>query len=429
MFARFKAIVGSHIAKAVGAPNLTYTVVLKANGIAVKAVKVPAITRRSTFVETMGTTTFLTILVPMSQLRLLLSKTYGNLTCTLGTFSNKRLLTREVLYGIVLDAPDIDASAPTQNIGLGDDLDIATVTLELMNEALWKLRVKQQGGNFQRTDPLTVCRYLLGRTLSTQEAQTGESRALQYAQETQTQYQSIVIPDGTPFRGMFDYLQNRYGVYSQGMGVFNYMDTWFLFRPWNKAKFQEDDYRLVIYALAADQMAQPEHTFRIEGKTYYMVVAGDVRITDNRDVEALNEGTGYRAGSVRALDGRTTDMTNQGVSQTTPDAFMSASNPTPHNSNLTNANFGAKKFLDDDKAIRSEMARKGGRYITVVWNNALFGAVRPGMGVQYNFANDSGMYTKYGTVIGELYHTSLDGGGVGSERYTTSSEVMLWIAN
>ena len=98
MFARFKAIVGKHIAKAVGSPKLTYTVVLKANGIAVKAMKVHSITRRSEFVRTMGTTTFITILVPMTQLRLLLSKTYGNLTCTLGTFSQGKLLRREVLY-------------------------------------------------------------------------------------------------------------------------------------------------------------------------------------------------------------------------------------------------------------------------------------------------------------------------------------------
>lgn len=429
MFARFKAIVMSVIAKAVGSPPLTYTVVMTANGIAVKAIKVHSITRRSAFVETMGTTTFVTIMVPLSQMRLLLSKAYGNLTVTLGTFANKKLMFKEVLYGVVQNAHDLDLTAPTQNLGQGDEMDFSVVTLELMSEALWKLRVVQQGANFQRTDALTICRYLLGRTLSAQEGQKGESKALQYAEEPQTPYETVVIPDGTPFRGIFDYLQNRYGVYSQGLGVFNYQDVWFLFRPWNKTRFQENDYRLVVYALSADQMAQPEHSFYMDGKTYYMIVAGDSRLVDKRDQEALNEGTGYRVGSVRALDGRTTDLTNLGVTQTTPGAFVSNSNPTPHNSQLTNAGFGSARFVDDDKAIRSELARKGGRYLTVTWNHAMFGAVRPGMGVQYNYANDGGMFTKHGTVIGEVHHTAMDGGGAAGDRYISSAEITLWIAD
>lgn len=429
MFARFKSIVAKHIAKAVGSPKFTYTVVLKANGVAVKAMKVHSITRRSEFVRTIGTTTFITILVPMSQLRLLLSNTYGNLTCTLGTFISGRLSKREVLYGVVQNAQDLDLSAPTKNLGQGDDMDFSVVTLELMSETVWNLRMVQHGLNIQRNDPLTVCRFLLARTTRAQDAQKGDTEALQYAEELQTPYASIVVPDGTPFRGIFDYLQNRYGVYSQGLGVFNYQDIWFLFKPWNKARFQEDDYRLVIYALAADDMAQPEHTFRIDGKTYYVVVAGDTKLVDQRDQSALNEGTGYRVASVRALDGRTVDLSSDGPQSTTSDAFVSASNPTPHNSKMTNANFGQQKFTDSDKALRSEFARKGGRYLTVTWSNAMFGAVRPGMGVQYNYANDGGMFTKHGTIIGEIHHTALDGGGTAGEQYVSNAEILLWIAD
>ncbi|ANZ48913.1 putative virion structural protein [Erwinia phage vB_EamM_EarlPhillipIV] len=429
MFARFKSIVAKHIAKAVGSPKFTYTVVLKANGVAVKAMKVHSITRRSEFVRTIGTTTFITILVPMSQLRLLLSNTYGNLTCTLGTFISGRLSKREVLYGVVQNAQDLDLSAPTKNLSQGDDMDFSVVTLELMSETVWNLRMVQHGLNIQRNDPLTVCRFLLARTTRAQDAQKGDTEALQYAEEPQTPYASIVVPDGTPFRGIFDYLQNRYGVYSQGLGVFNYQDIWFLFKPWNKARFQEDDYRLVIYALAADDMAQPEHTFRIDGKTYYVVVAGDTRLVDQRDQSALNEGTGYRVASVRALDGRTVDLSSDGPQSTTSDAFVSASNPTPHNSKMTNANFGQQKFTDSDKALRSEFARKGGRYLTVTWSNAMFGAVCPGMGVQYNYANDGGMFTKHGTIIGEIHHTALDGGGTAGEQYVSNAEILLWIAD
>lgn len=429
MFARFKSIVAKHIAKAVGSPKFTYTVVLKANGVAVKAMKVHSITRRSEFVRTIGTTTFITILVPMSQLRLLLSNTYGNLTCTLGTFISGRLSKREVLYGVVQNAQDLDLSAPTKNLSQGDDMDFSVVTLELMSETVWNLRMVQHGLNIQRNDPLTVCRFLLARTTRAQDTQKGDTEALQYAEELQTPYASIVVPDGTPFRGIFDYLQNRYGVYSQGLGVFNYQDIWFLFKPWNKARFQEDDYRLVIYALAADDMAQPEHTFRIDGKTYYVVVAGDTKLVDQRDQSALNEGTGYRVASVRALDGRTVDLSSDGPQSTTSDAFVSASNPTPHNSKMTNANFGQQKFTDSDKALRSEFARKGGRYLTVTWSNAMFGAVRPGMGVQYNYANDGGMFTKHGTIIGEIHHTALDGGGTAGEQYVSNAEILLWIAD
>ncbi len=45
------------------------------------------------------------------------------------------------------------------------------------------------------------------------------------------------------------------------------------------------------------------------------------------------------------------------------------------------------------------------------------------------YANDSKIYERYGVVIGEVYHTAVDGSGLSSEVYNSNTQLLVWIAN
>lgn len=432
MFARFRQIVGEHLAAAVGPPRLSYTTLLQSGNVSCRVLKVQSMTRRNQFMDTLSTTTFLTVSVPVSDLRMVLSKAYGNLKVTFAMRFNNKIIATETMFGVVLNQSDVDSMGISKNIGEAEDTSIAVVTLELMSEAMWKLRLSQVGVNFQGSDGLTAARFILARTLVTGEAPVGEVERLAYSPYTEgeeVRFNSLVIPDSTPFLGVFDYIQNHYGIYGNGIGVYQHLKTWHIFRPWNRDRFKEEGERLVIYVVTADQLSQPEKSYRKVGNTHYIVVAGNMATNDNRDADTLNGGTGFRVGSLRSLDGRTTDANETGTSQTTPNGYMAGSSPTTHRSGLTNAPIVGQKFKDDDKVFRSEYARKAGYEVNLNWNGSIYGIIKPGMGVKIQYANDSSMFERYGTVLGEIYHTAVDGGGLSSEYYNSNSDLKLWIAN
>lgn len=432
MFARFRQIVGEHLAEAKGPPRLTYTVLLQSGSITCRVIKVQSLTRRNAFMDTLATTTIMTVSVPVSDLRMVLSKSYGNLKATFAFRFNNKIIGTETLFGVVLNQTDVDSMGLSKNISEADDTSVSIVTLELMSEAMWKLRTTQVGTNFRGGDGLTAARFLLARTLVTGENPVGEVENLVYSpykEGEEVKFNSIVIPDATPFLGVMDYIQNHYGIYDNGVGVFQHLKSWHLFRPWNREKFNEGGERLVIYVVTSDQLSQPERSYQKVGNTHYIVVAGNMATDDRRDVETLNQGTGFRVGSLRALDGRTTDANDTGTAQTTPNAYMAGSSPTAHRSGLTNAPIVGQKFKDDDKVFRSDFARKSGYMVKLNWNGSVYGIIKPGMGVKIQYANDSKIFERYGTVVGEIYHTAVDGAGLSSETYNSNSELSLWIAN
>lgn len=432
MFARFRQIVGEHLAKAQGAPPLKYTAVLKSGNVACRVLKIQSMTRRDQHMDSLATSTFVTVAVPVSDLRLVLSKAYGNIKLVLATRYNNKIINTETLFGVVVGQQDLDMGGVSKNMSQAEDTSISIVTLELMTEAIWLLRATQTGANFRGGDGLSAVRYLLARTLLSGEAPMGEVENLLYSpykEGEEVKFNSLTIPDNTPFLGVFDYIQNHYGIYPDGIGVYQHMKSWHVFRPWCRERFNEEGDRVVIYVTTSDQLSQPEKTYRKEGRTHYLVVAGNVAAVDKRDTETLNQGTGYRVGSIRALDGRTSDANQDGKSMTTPNEYMSASSPTAHRSGITQANIVGQKFKDDDKVFRSEFARKSGFIVSLNWNASIYGILKPGMGAKIMYANDFAMYERYGTVIGEIYHTSTDGSGLSADTYNSNTQILVWLAN
>ncbi|MCT7476052.1 hypothetical protein N5V81_13795 [Escherichia coli] len=68
-----------------------------------------------------------------------------------------------------------------------------------------------------------MARSILADTLPDGVAAEGQLKGIEYDEEEQQAYRDIVMPDSEDFLSVFDYLQNHYGVYSKGIGVFQYL--------------------------------------------------------------------------------------------------------------------------------------------------------------------------------------------------------------
>lgn len=426
MYGKFKKICYNIAKDGMGEPPMSYRAILSANNQAITVLKVHSLTRTYNVEESIAVVTHLTAAVPTSQFVYLMSGGNGAIKVKLSTHANNRHLETEMLFGINTTPIDTNLTLQTNNIASADDMSISIVTLELYSEPVWLNRLRSMGTTFNNETPLTAAKYIIGSLTNSYLPNTA-ANSMVYEEEEQKHYHSIQIPDHTPFLGIFDYIQNHYGLYSKGIAVCLHKQTWRLFMPYDDTKYNQDKKRLCVYAMNPEHGSQFERSLKVEGNTYHLVTTALPVTTDNRDLEALNGGTGYHIASVRALDARAGSLDSNTINVTTPEAYLSGSNPNPHKSGLTNASFITERFKDDDKSIASEFHRKRGIYVKVPWQRSMYGLLYPGMGVKYLYATEGGIVERYGVLIGEVYHTAIDGGMIASNTYVSESELLLWI--
>ncbi|QVW55141.1 hypothetical protein pEaSNUABM29_00097 [Erwinia phage pEa_SNUABM_29] len=427
-FGRLQQMANSHIANAAGLPAIDYGVFLTVKGAPVTVLKMLSIIHAGHFIKDICLLSHLTLAIPFSQMRMITSSSDGDVKVKLVLRNGTKIAGVFNYRGIVINNRDHDAESPTMFLSQSDDKSLALVTLELMDESMWYLRNRQVGGIYHGTDGLTLARAILADTLPTGTAAEGQLKGIEYDEEEQQGYRDIVVPDSTNFLGVFDYLQKHYGIYSKGLGVFQYLQRWYLFRPWDSQKFSKAARKLVIYNLPREQAANLDRTAHLAGNVLYLICGGDTTSLERRDENALNHGTGYRVGSVRVLDGRSTSFTPGETSMTTPDKFVSQANPAAYPGGIVNAPIDPDQhFSDTDKPQRSKLEESLGTMLQTTWNRSSHGFIYPGMPVKYVYANNYGIYTRYGTVVGEVFQSAVDGQTMASGRYNTQSELSLWL--
>lgn len=57
----------------------------------------------------------------------------------------------------------------------------------------------------------------------------------------------------------------------------------------------------------------------------------------------------------------------------------------------------------------------------------MYGVLYPGMAVKLMYPTQTGIVERYGTLVGEVHHTQLDGGSMASNRYVSNTELLLWV--
>lgn len=424
----YKSIIGKHFNRSTGRPKITYRATVFVDGLAATCLKVHSYTEVGNFVEDCFTTHYLTVALNTSEYRTLVSRGHGNIYVKLTRIVNGRATPPVTLAGIVHTEGDPNVEAASTKLGLGDASSLSIITMELYTIPAWNLRVYQFGGTWSEIQPLDLIRSVLAKNRLDDILPEREAIAsIDYAKEPQKTYRTINVPDGTPLLGLFDYVQNHYGIYTYGLGAYLYKQTWHLFRPWDEKTFQTAPDRLIIYNIPEEQMAVPDKNYVVDGETISILATGKVNHSDERDIAALNQGTGFRVGSVRALELRSNSLTDNDVSETTPDAYVSQSNPNPHRSGLVNAPVLTERFKDDTKAITSQFMKTRGSVVKLRWENSLPGVLKPGMGVKFHYPVNNKIVIRHGTLIGEVYHDTVEHGSLAADGHQGTTELTVWL--
>lgn len=244
-------------------------------------------------------------------------------------------------------------------------------------------------------------------------------------------YSNFVIPPVKGMTDVFSYIQNRYGVYSTGIGWYFTDDTMFVY-PMYDTNLENNtaDGILRIINVPNDAYAGVNH--------YHCFVDDDLWIVSNsnKDMKSLNTVGEENAGSCRMS--LNSDNMTDGFSSMKTDGTVTVSNEKATvvqmankkgsmNSKSQNVKFDGTR--SNIYVSTSEMAMYNGSVMKVGWKNAIPRAILPGQTVRYCYDDNGDIFSsKKSRVLSTMYSShELEFRIAGQKCFNFTSEIALFM--
>ena len=342
---------------------------------------------------------------------------------------NGRLHNDKTYKAIAQDVNDEEMVSRTRGMVNAAEMDskgIAWVVFECYDKLTWSLRRRQLGGTFGPTTPIDLLRYILTKTmLADRLSKKDHGYSINYHGEEQKEWESITIEEPTNFLDVADYIQNHYGIYSRGLGIFLFDRRWMIFRPYDPDKFSEAGKRLIIYNVPADEATSLERNFYTKGDLCYIAATGESTLESSKTDMAVNEGTGVRFSDVRSLEYKMLSETVDG-NERDPELYLSEVNP--NTSGLgSHAPIIKGGYSDNPRKLSSDLYRRKGRILTLKWENGITDCLEPGMGIQVIYPTSDGIGKVNGTLLAHTAYSEVIGNGFNEKVHGTVISLVVMV--
>ena len=429
MATQFDAMLSQYLSQVEGLPDLDYRAVLSVGSYQIEALRVIAKTDRLDFLNGMFEETLITLAFEPSAYTEIIMHGHESMSLTLITKSFGTNLTKKRQYRAVLvNNRNAKLEGNTQGVdetSLADKMSISVVNFQLIDPAAYNLRLQEVGGIFKNADTMSVLKYYLSKIRLVDEFAKQSSVAAITADsvyQTKT-FRELVVPEGTKLQALPDLLHRSYGVFNQGMGCFLKNRCWYVFAPYSIAKAQVDVDKLVIINVPPTKYRNLERNFIMKGRTYTLLCTGETRHQRRSDSDALNLGTGVRyADTTQLMDG----MADTSASpRLTPKAYMSEYRASDYKNTYNHTPMAG--MIDNPAWYASQLAARGGDYITVVWERGMLDILTPGMPVRFITSYNEGIRELSGTLIGAEAVSTVPLGGMVETRHTVNVKLTLFL--
>ena len=422
----FNNILEGHLEKCIVSPQYQYDTVLTIRGVHQHVFGTKAFSKEADYDGSMFEITKMMLLIPSSVAVYAMRMGYEDMTVSVTKRVNGKIISTKTYVAKATNTEDVDMAATTREMINSERMDnetIAVVVVELLDRLAWSLRKRAVGGPFHETTPLDLARYILGSNQLKDSLSSNDfAYSINYVDKQPKKYRTILIEEGKPFLDVFDFLQNNYGIYGRGLGIFLYKQSWELFEPYNPTRFDEGGERLVIYNVPADDIAFPDRNFYREGDVYYIAATGESKVKSTIDEAAINEGTGIRFADIRSLENRNLGSGNQ----LDPRAYLTEVNTNPRD-NVTNAPMLKERYTDNPLKASSELYRKRGVIVTLLWENGLYDALKPGMGLELVYPHVDGIKRVKGTLLASSEYSEVEGGGIMETQHRNTITLTIMV--
>ncbi len=400
----------------------------------VKAINVHRDYRKSfadirTITVTMGYGDYARLIYP-NRVGLEVTLTKQDLVENSGTTDTDGRTQSEKYSASLLDGP----TAPTTGQGAeSNDREALNLTqlidvhFQLFDKAAERIRVMLCGGIYRTVTMEAVLKTVL--TKQALSAEVDQSVALtgidMVSANNQDLKGQVVIPHGLKLIDLPDFLQKRFGVYSAGIGSYIQNNLWHIYPLYDTSEFTKRRKTLTILVVPRKKFQQIERSFRVDGDSTMIVVAGETGFKDDSGTNYVDSGNGVRFASAKNLmeSPVTTSGNRAFVSRSANAAEFVADTGV---NGVNNAAMSAKRITDNPFTEYSFLASKNGGVFKANWQNGDPALIEPGMCAKVVYVDGEEIKQIYGVVH------AVDGGshllgGISAKRFSNQLTLTVFV--
>ena len=325
----------------------------------------------------------------------------------------------------VLAAKDIDNYSMEEL----DLFDLPTITFQLTDKLLYKLRLISVGGVFRRTTPLEIVKYVLTTETSKIKVDDDYSyQGLDYIKSNNDEAREhTIIPQGTNIVDVPVYLQRRGGgIYNSGIGSYYTKRHWFIYPLYDTTRLQDSTKTLTIIKAPALRTKSIERTYRTEGDTTYILGTDRSGLIDDSGAQFTVSGNGTRFTDSRKHIRDFTEVAgNKSIASRTKSnhEFVIVDKE-----NEKNAVFQSSRKTNSNPYVeRSELAGKNGAVFKVIWENADFTVLYPAMMCKIIYLDNNEVKEIHGCLLGVETAIQLQGIGLTARKHITTISLYVFV--
>lgn len=306
--------------------------------------------------------------------------------------------------------------------------DMATVQFQLIDPIAYALRTAMFGTNFRNCTVQDVLKAVMFN--ESQEHLSENNLALSgvdiYQPDNVSVREHIDIPQRTMLVHVPHYIQEKFGVYTTGMGYFLERGFWHIFPLYNTKQINKSEHAMTLIVIPENKLPGVERTYMTRGGHTTVIATGSVDLKDNRKQQEQVHGNGvryaspknfmgdyFKSGSGKAIADQSKNVNEYAVSQT--------------GDSVNFAPFSKNEITNNHYREMSRIAARRGSYFTLTWATSNPELIQPGMLVKILYMTNGEIKQCVGSLLATHTYTSLEGMGVASGRYVRKTIMSFFV--
>lgn len=305
---------------------------------------------------------------------------------------------------------------------------ISTVSVQLINKTISKINMATTGGAFRSSTPADCIKSIL----------TLESSKINLPKEflptgvdimpanSRKNKDHVIIPHGKLLVSVPAYIQEKYGVYSTGLGFYYLNNLWYVYSLYDTTRFDNEKDTITIINVPGKKFSGAERSYVVRGSNLIIIATGDTSFADKSDYDQLNLGNGVRfTDATSVMDNFVKTVDNKAI------VSRGARNTEVMNvereSGMNNVRTSSKRITANPHSEYSELARRDGAVVNMVWENANSSLIRPAMSVRILYLEKEEIKTIYGVLLKSQIFTHPNGKVMFTNKYVTNMAISIFI--
>ena len=288
-----------------------------------------------------------------------------------------------------------------QNKGLAAKQGLKTISIQLINPVIDRIRKQTFGTVFRDTAPMDAIRYILGEVTKAKSTNTSfEIQGVNVVPGYIEQKRKHIVVDHIKTKLLeaprkIDEMVG--GIYPTGFGYYLQANHWYCFPPYDVTRFNKARNTVTIIKIPKFRMPGLEKTFRFTQNQLIILTTRETRHADNSEQAQLNDGNG-----VRYIDARTI-MNDYG--KKTGNKFEVSMQANINEMMLEKRNDNSNMIMGSSAGItekynkeHEKLAIKAGAIIQTLWEYSNAALIEPDTPVRYLFADGDKISEVFGVI-------------------------------